>query len=320
MAMFYWIVPPAAVANPTGAQIVAGLNGAGAAAIASGSVVDTGQASPVDAAADVTGLSPGTSYEVAWVHDDALGTVVIAAVTTARDAAGSLASSAAAVAGTAAHLTLHTSTGALSAQAATVSGTALHPHTSTGVLGAGAATVAGTATHGVLHESSGALTAAAATVAGTVAHEHAATGSLASDAATVAGSAARLTLHTAEGAIAAGPATVAGSALHIAVHDSSGDLEAQSATVAGSAVLIAAGASTPAAIWNYVLSNGLTAEQNLVQNNEMLRIIMAGIAGQSSGVGTDTETYYGADHTTPRIIATFDAAGNRVTVVTDGSP
>ena len=52
----------------------------------------------------------------------------------------------------------------------------------------------------------------------------------------------------------------------------------------------------------------------------MLRIIMAGIAGQSSGVGTDTETYYGADHTTPRIIATFDAAGNRVTVVTDGSP
>lgn len=36
MATFYWIVQPAAVANPTGAQIVAGLNGEGASAIASG--------------------------------------------------------------------------------------------------------------------------------------------------------------------------------------------------------------------------------------------------------------------------------------------
>ena len=160
MAMFYWIVQPAAVANPTGAQIVAGLNGAGAAAIASGSVADTGQASPVDAAADVTGLSAGTDYEVAWVHDGALSTVVIGAFKTHLTSSGALTVDAAAVAGTAAHLTLHTSTGALSAQAATVSGTALHPHTSTGVLGAGAATVAGTATHGVLHESSGALTAA----------------------------------------------------------------------------------------------------------------------------------------------------------------
>jgi hypothetical protein len=58
---------------------------------------------------------------------------------------------------------------------------------------------------------------------------------------------------------------VSGTAQHIAAHDASGDLEAQEATVSGSAILIAAGASTPAAIWNYVLSNGLTAEQNLVQ-------------------------------------------------------
>ena len=104
MATFYWIVQLAAVANPTRAQIVAGLNGAGAAAIASGSVADTGQASPVDAAADVTGLTAGTSYEVAWVWWDGSSEsgVVVGAFST---------------------LTAHTSTGALAAQSATRSTT-----------------------------------------------------------------------------------------------------------------------------------------------------------------------------------------------------
>jgi hypothetical protein len=61
------------------------------------------------------------------------------------------------------------------------------------------------------------------------------------------------------------------------------------------------------------------AGQKLADNNEMLRIVMAGIAGQTSGVGTNTETYYGIDGTTPRIIATFDAAGNRIDTIVDGT-
>ncbi len=75
-----------------------------------------------------------------------------------------------------------------------------------------------------------------------------------------------------------------------------------------------------AAVWSYVLANGKTAAQTMIENNEMLRIIMSGIAGKSSGVGTSTETYFGTDGTTPRIVATFDDQGNRVSVTVDGSP
>lgn len=79
------------------------------------------------------------------------------------------------------------------------------------------------------------------------------------------------------------------------------------------------GGASPAAIWAHILPNGKTAGQTLVENNEMMRIILAGIAGTSQGVGTDTETYFGDDGTTPRIVAVFDSAGNRVSVVTNGA-
>jgi hypothetical protein len=75
-----------------------------------------------------------------------------------------------------------------------------------------------------------------------------------------------------------------------------------------------------AAVWSYVLANGKTAAQTLIENNEMLRIVMAAVAGTSAGVGTDTETYFGTDGTTPRVIATFDGQGNRSSVTVDGSP
>ena len=67
-----------------------------------------------------------------------------------------------------------------------------------------------------------------------------------------------------------------------------------------------------------MLPNGKTAGQTLIENNEMLRIVLAAVSGKTAGIGGATETYFGSDGTTPRVIATFDALGNRVTVVTNG--
>ena len=204
---------------------------------------------------------------------------------------GALSAQAATVAGSAAHKTLHTSSGALVAQAATVAGAALSPHLATAALSAQAATVAGSAAHLTLHASSGALEAGAATVAGDAEHTadgafdadgalsaqaaavvgaaqrfalHTSSGALAAGAATVAGSATRLALHTAEGAIAAGAATVAGSAAHVLTHDATGDLEAGEAALSAAALTFEGGGASAASVWNYVLSNGLTAEETLV--------------------------------------------------------
>jgi hypothetical protein len=134
---------------------------------------------------------------------------------------GALASDAAVIAGTAAHLTLHTSTGALASDAAVIAGTATHLtlHTTTGALASDAATIAGDAEYtadGGVHATTGALASADAAIEGTAAHLtlHATTGALAADVATVAGTAAHLVLHTSTGALAAEAATVAGTAVH----------------------------------------------------------------------------------------------------------
>ncbi len=192
----YWIVQPDATATPTGAQIAAGQDGTGSAALASGDVAYTAAGDYSEASA-ITGLTAGTAYEQAWVAYDGstYSSVVTATITTAaaHAATGALTAQPATVAGTAAHLTLHTATGALSAQSATIAGTAAQTgpvtHESTGALSAQSATVAGTAAHLTLHASTGALQAQAATVAGTAAHYtlHEATGALEAQAATVAG-------------------------------------------------------------------------------------------------------------------------------------
>lgn len=61
-----------------------------------------------------------------------------------------------------------------------------------------------------------------------------------------------------------------------------------------------------------VYEGSLTLEQ-------MLRVILAAVAGKSTGVGTSAESYMAQDGTTPRIEATFDASGNRTTVAVDGT-
>lgn len=51
----------------------------------------------------------------------------------------------------------------------------------------------------------------------------------------------------------------------------------------------------------------------------MLRIILAALAGRSTGVGSTTEQYLSADGSKPRITVTFDSVSNRTTIVLDGS-
>lgn len=65
------------------------------------------------------------------------------------------------------------------------------------------------------------------------------------------------------------------------------------------------------AVWRRVLEAGLTAEQ-------MMRIMLAPLAGKASGIGTDEETYFGRDGVTPRVVSQFDSAGNRLDVQVDG--
>jgi hypothetical protein len=97
--------------------------------------------------------------------------------------------------------------------------------------------------------------------------------------------------------------------------------DAEHAHTADALTLVVSGGTADAAdVWAYVLSDGKTAGETLVENNRMLRIVLAALTGTTSGIGTETETYFGDDGTTPRLVATFDGVGNRVTVVTDGAP
>jgi hypothetical protein len=69
---------------------------------------------------------------------------------------------------------------------------------------------------------------------------------------------------------------------------------------------------TAAQVWAHLIEGGMSAEQ-------MQRVQFAAIAGKSTGVGTDTETYMGVDGETQRLVVTFDSFGNRETVAVDGS-
>ena len=122
--MFYWIVQEASHAIPSRAQIVAGQNGSGTSATKSGSVADSGQASPVDAAQQ-TGLTAGTAYELAWVWYDgsAESSVVSTAFTTVFDASVGAATAAGQTSSISLGLTVNATAGAATAagQAASIS-------------------------------------------------------------------------------------------------------------------------------------------------------------------------------------------------------
>ena len=64
-------------------------------------------------------------------------------------------------------------------------------------------------------------------------------------------------------------------------------------------------------VWNWLIE-GMRAREHLTVHT-------AALAGTSSGVGTDSETYYGRDGTTPRLVVTFDAFGNRASATLNGA-
>lgn len=67
-----------------------------------------------------------------------------------------------------------------------------------------------------------------------------------------------------------------------------------------------------AATWQTALEAGMTAE-------ELVRIMLAALTGKTTGIGTPTEHYRDAADTKDRVVATFDANGNRITVAVDGA-
>src|SRR5574337_134096 len=58
------------------------------------------------------------------------------------------------------------------------------------------------------------------------------------------------------------------------------------------------------AVWLRAIEGGLPADA-------VVRILLAALAGKSTGVGSSTEKYLARDGTTPRVIADFDSQGNR---------
>ena len=64
------------------------------------------------------------------------------------------------------------------------------------------------------------------------------------------------------------------------------------------------------AVWQRAIESGLTAEQ-------MLRIMLAPLAGKADGIGSSVERYMAQNGTTPRVTTTFDTAGNRTAVLVD---
>ena len=69
---------------------------------------------------------------------------------------------------------------------------------------------------------------------------------------------------------------------------------------------------TAAQVWEYILENGLSAEQ-------VQRVILAATVGRTAGIGTSEEYYLSQDETKIRIDAKFDENGNRIQMDIDGT-
>ncbi len=86
----YWVVQAAAVADPSAAQVVSGLDGSGAAAVDAGDEDSpTVTTAPFTFAVDAAGLTPGTNYEIAFVWYDGANYSNVAVGSFATTAGGS---------------------------------------------------------------------------------------------------------------------------------------------------------------------------------------------------------------------------------------
>jgi hypothetical protein len=71
------------------------------------------------------------------------------------------------------------------------------------------------------------------------------------------------------------------------------------------------GGATPAQIWQHVIESGLTAEQ-------IMRVMLAVLAGTTTGAGTSTESFMSVDGSTARVLSTNNDA-DRVTINLNGA-
>lgn len=297
----YWVAYPAAGSAPTAAQIAAGQDATGSAALASGSEPYT---SPgvYDEATAITSLSAGTAYRVAWVAFDGAsysGVVVSDPITTlAAGVAGSLA---------AAETGSDTASfsGAVLAQAALA---AAESGSDTASISASALVQAALAA-----AESGSDTAAITGSVVPTAGAYLAAVETGSDTASLSASAAvQAVLGAIESASDAAAASVqaliagAMAAVETGQDVFAGVVRPASPSTGATADEIAA------AVWGREIEPGITAEQ-------MLRVIFAAVSGKTSGIGSATELYMALDGITPRITASFDAAGNRTSVTVNGT-
>lgn len=87
-------------------------------------------------------------------------------------------------------------------------------------------------------------------------------------------------------------------------------VQAQGISTSGSAAPTAA--EVAAAVLQHSVEGSLSLEN-------VLRILLAPLAGKANGIGTGTENYLSQDGTKQRVTATFDTAGNRIAVAVDGT-
>ena len=307
----YYVVFADGETPPTGAQIVSGL--AWGPAVAAGNDtarVDTGsQSFP-----EVTGLAPG-DYRAAFVVYDGseYSNVDVSAVETVAGvnatATGALdSSSLAAPTGSATGAANAAATGSfasvsLIAPTGGASGSVVVDASATGTLSA-ASLVAPTGS-----ASAGIVISATATGQIIGIRLDAPTGSASGTGnATADGEIAALMLSAPTGAgtgTQVADATATGLFAPITLAAPTG--QADNATPTLNSADIAAIAD---AVWARAVE-GLSAEQ-------IMRIMLAALAGRTAGLGTSTEQYMAQDGVTPRIEATFDANGNRLVVNLNG--
>ena len=87
-------------------------------------------------------------------------------------------------------------------------------------------------------------------------------------------------------------------------------MQAQALAISGSSGPSAS--QIAAAVHQYVIESGFSFEQ-------LMRLQMAMLANKITGAGTDTETFWSMDGTTPRIVMPVDQFGNRSTPARDGT-
>lgn len=258
----YYVVYPSAGSAPSAAQVRAGQDSTGSPAVASGNELAPTASGAYNFAVDAAGLTPATSYRVAlvWGWEGNSSNVVVSSAFTTLSGGG--------ITGTLAATETGGDTAAISGQII-VSGTLAAAESGadtaaiTGdviVAGTLAATEAGADTAAITGDVivSGSLAATEAGVdTATITGVVVVAGSLAAteagnDTATITG-----------GAVAAGT---------LAATEAGDDVAAIEGTVsAGITGDMAAVEGDPSAVWSYVLSNGLTAEETLVQLHAYVR-------------------------------------------------